>query len=255
MYQFVTGLLQPTLLFYLLTAVGLVLLWRKRQESCRRLLILTIPFLALTVVCIPAVGYLALGTLEWSHPPLHQRPPEAEAIVVLSGYVIPPDATRQHAELGEDTLSRCLRAAELYREGKPCPILVSGGKVNPDTPGPTCAEAMRDFLVRMGIDSADVILEDRSRTTWENAVESCRILRERAIQKVVLVTDAAHLPRSLACFRAQGFEAIPCGCRYRATKSPDSVFAFLPHPARARGVEDAFHEWVGIGWYRVRGRL
>jgi uncharacterized SAM-binding protein YcdF (DUF218 family) len=255
MHRLVTGLLQPTFLLYLLTALGVALLWRKRQESRRRLLWLTVAFLALTLLCVPAVGHLALGTLEWPYPPLEQRPQDAEAIVVLAGYVIPPSGSRSQAELGEDTLRRCVKAMELYRQGKACPVLVSGGKVNPDDPGPTCAEAMRDFLVRVGVKADDVILEGRSRDTFENAVESCKLLRERGLRKVVLVTDATHLHRALACFRRQGFEAVPCGCRYRAVALSGSVFDFLPRPAAARGLEDACHERLGTVWYWVQGRL
>jgi hypothetical protein len=87
------------------------------------------------------------------------------------------------AELGEGTLRRCVKAVELYRQGKACPVLVSGGKVNPDDPGPTCTEAVRDFLIRVGVKADDVILEGRSRDTYENAVESCKLLRERGCGK------------------------------------------------------------------------
>src|SRR5262249_54047234 len=55
MYRTVTGLLQPTTLLYLLIGLALVNLWRKRQGSRRALLWVTIPFLMLTVLCIPAV--------------------------------------------------------------------------------------------------------------------------------------------------------------------------------------------------------
>src|SRR5262249_37927778 len=55
-----------------------------------------------------------------------------------------------------------------------------------------------------------------SRTTYENAVESARLLNDRDMPRVVLVTDAAHLRRAVACFRKQGLDVIPCGSHYRA---------------------------------------
>jgi uncharacterized SAM-binding protein YcdF (DUF218 family) len=255
MYHLITGLLQPTLLCSLLSIAALAWLWRKRRESRRRLLCLTVPFAALMVLCVPAVGYLALGTLEWSYPPLERRPDDTEAIVVLSGYVAPPGGARLQPEMGEDTVQRCLKAAELYHQGRPCPVLVSGGKVHPDTPGPTLAEVMRDFLLRLGVKPSDVIVEDQSRTTYENAVESCRLLRERGLTRTVLVTDAIHLGRALGCFRKQGFEPVPCGCRYRATAFRTTLGQFLPNPASARGCAEACHEWFGTIWYRLCGRI
>lgn len=253
MYRLLVDLARPTVLLSLLAALALANLWRKRQESRRRLLLLTVPFVLLFVWCLPVTSYLALGSLEWSQPPLEERPADAEAIVVLSGYLRVLDEKGTQVELGEDTLYRCLKAAEVYHEGKPCPVVVSGGKVDSATPGPSLAAAMRDFLREQGVAASDLIVEDRSRTTYENAVESCRLLDERGIHKIVLVTDAAHLRRAVACFHKQGADVVPCGCRYRAL-GIDWARAFLPDPAAARGCRDACHEWLGIGWYRLNGR-
>ncbi len=174
--------------------------------------------------------------------------------MVLSGYIHVVDKEGTRVELGGDTLYRCLRAAEVYRQGKPCPVLVSGGKVNPEAPGPTLAAAMRDFLLRQGVAEEDLIVEDRSTTTYENAVESCRLLEERGLHKIVLVTDAAHMYRAADCFRKQGAEVVPCGCRYRATGMEWSPWAFVPNPAAAGASQEALHEWLGTAWYRLRGR-
>jgi uncharacterized SAM-binding protein YcdF (DUF218 family) len=255
MYLLLTGLAQPTVLLVLLTALAVANLWRKHKESRRRLLLLTIPFVLMVVWWTPAVSYLTLGSLEWGYPPLDKRPEDVEAIVLLSGYVRVLDEEGTQVELGEDTLYRCLRAAEVYRQGKPIPMVVSGGKVDPDAPGPALAVAMRDFLRQQGVPNSDLIVEERSRTTYENAVECCRLLDERGIHRILLVTDATHLARAAACFRARGADVVPCGCRYRAARMMWSVGAFVPDPAAAGGTQDAVHEWLGRAWYRLRGRM
>lgn len=253
MYHIVAGLIQPYPLFFLLTGLAIGSLWRRRQETRRRLLLLTLAFTACTIASLPAVGYLTIGSLEWRYPPLTTRPPDAEAIVVLSGYVRPPGRYRPHAELGADTLFRCLQTAEVYHQGKALPVLVSGGKVDSARPGPSDAEAMRDFLISIGVKEQDLTMEEGSRTTHENAVESCRKLRQKGIDKVILVTDATHMQRALGCFRKQGIEVVPCGARYRATEFEWSLFDFLPSPSGAGGCLEAFHEWVGLTYYRLRG--
>jgi uncharacterized SAM-binding protein YcdF (DUF218 family) len=255
MYQLVSALAQPIVLLYLLTALALANLWRKYRDGRRRLLALTVPFVLLSLCCTPAASYLALGSLEGRYPPLPQRPDDVEAIVVLSGYVRVLDEEGAHVELGVDTLSRCLRAAEVYHGGKPCPVVVSGGKPDPAAPGPPFAVPMRDFLIQRGVPASDLIVEDRSRTTHENAVETCRLLEERGIHKIVLVTDAASLYRAVACFRKQGAEVVPCGCRYRARRMPWSVGAFVPDVRAAIGFQEASHEWLGAAWYRLAGRM
>jgi uncharacterized SAM-binding protein YcdF (DUF218 family) len=254
-YRIVTTLAQPGLLLLFLVVLAVVNLWRKRRETPRRLLFLTIPLILLLLWSTPVVGYLSLGSLEWPYPPLQERPADADVIVVLSGYLRVQDGEGKRVELGGDTLQRCLRAAEVYRQGEPCPILVSGGKPDPDSPGPTLAEAMREFLVQQHVDEDDIIVEDRSRTTFENAVESCRLLDELGLRKMVLVTDGAHMHRAVGCFRKQGADVVPCGCRYRALRMDWSPWAFVPSLTGGSGAQEALHEWLGVAWYALHDRL
>jgi uncharacterized SAM-binding protein YcdF (DUF218 family) len=254
MYRFAVDLLQPYPLLYLAAGLAIANLWRRRRESRGRLAVVTIAFVALTLPSIPAVSHLALGSLEWQYPPAEGRPAGADAIVVLSAGVIPPDPGGGPAELDEDSIRRCLYAARLYHQGEPCPVLVSGGKVDPESPAPPCAELMRDFLVQLGVRPSDILVEDTSRTTYENAVESARLLRRHRLDRAVLVTDAVDMFRAVACFRKQGLEVAPAACHYRAARLEGSVFDLLPSPGAARGCQRAWHEWLGAAWYRLRGR-
>jgi uncharacterized SAM-binding protein YcdF (DUF218 family) len=254
-YLLVSELARPAVLLSLVAGLALANLWRKRRESRRRLLPLTVALLLLALGCSPAASHLALGSLEWPYPPLAQRPDDVEAIVVLAGYVCTLDDAGEQVELDTDTLYRCLRAAEVYRAGKPCPVFLSGGKPNPDEAGPAFAVSMRDFLLRMGLPAGDLVVEDRSRTTYENAVETCRLLEERGLHKVLLVTDASSLYRATACFRKQGADVVPCGCRYRAGGMSWSVGMFLPEGRAAVRVQEAWHEWLGSAWYRLTGKM
>ncbi|HEY7314566.1 MAG TPA: YdcF family protein [Gemmataceae bacterium] len=254
MYHLVGELLQPFVLLYLLAGLLLLALWRRGRERRRMMLVLTITFAVFYLCATPLMSYLALGSLEWSQPPLDQRPTDTPAIVILAGYARSAAGENRPPELGEDTLSRCLEGARLYRQGDPCPIVVSGGTVD-ESDEPACAPLMRDFLARLGVPTDDVIVEDRSRTTWENAVESNKLLEQRGIRKVVLVTDAAHMFRAAGCFRKQGLEVVCCGCRYRATGFSLELRHFLPNPGGACGIQYAWHEWLGIGYYWLRGRL
>ena len=61
-----------------------------------------------------------------------------------AGYVSPPSDAAAEPELGSDTLLRCLHAVRLYK-ARPGLMVVSGGKVDANTPGPTLAKAMHDF--------------------------------------------------------------------------------------------------------------
>jgi uncharacterized SAM-binding protein YcdF (DUF218 family) len=215
----------------------------------------TVPFLALTFLSTPAVSHLALRTLEGRFPAIEQRPVDAEAIVVLSGGVNLPDEPNGPAELDSGTIHRCLHAAELYQRGGACPVLVSGGKVDPDMPGPAFAEAMRAYLLQLNVQASNLILETNSRNTYENAVESCKLLEQHNIRKIVLVTDALHMNRAVACFRKQGLEVIAAPCHYQASRLEGSLRDYLPDPDAVTDCRDTVHEWLGTVWYRLQGRL
>jgi uncharacterized SAM-binding protein YcdF (DUF218 family) len=180
---------------------------------------------------------------------------DADAIVVLGGYLVPPDEVRPEAEVGVGTFYRCLRAAEVYHRVKRLPVVVSGGKADPSPHCPTLSAVMREFLTGHGVRDGDVIVEDRSRSTYENAVESARLLKARGLRKVILVTDAAHMERSVRCFRKQGVAVVPVGCHYRATALGYSVSDFLPASGTSSVCLEALHEWLGMAWYKWHGRI
>jgi uncharacterized SAM-binding protein YcdF (DUF218 family) len=255
MYRFAVNLLQPHVLLFLLTGLALALLWRSRREPRGRPVFLALSFGALVGVNTPAVSHLALGSLEWQFPPLEQRPADADAIVVLSSGLLPPVASGGRAELDEDSLRRCLFAARLYHQGRPCPVLVSGGQVDPGPEGPVCAELMGTFLVQLGVRASDLIVESSSRTTYENAVESAKLLEKHRLSRVLLVTDAVDLYRAVRCFRKQGVDPVPSPCYYRTGRFEWSLFTFLPSPGAALGCQRAWHEWCGVLWYRLQGRV
>jgi uncharacterized SAM-binding protein YcdF (DUF218 family) len=113
---------------------------------------------------------------------------------------------------------------------------------------------MAEFLERLGVDRDDILVESGSTTTFENARNVSGLLVQRGIKRVVLVTDATHLLRSQWCFRRQGIETVGRGARYRATRFGEFADC-LPSIAAAEGVDVAFHEWAGIAWYWLRGRI
>jgi len=273
-YQFVVAVLQPFSLFYLITLVALVRLWRNSLGNRRWLLLVIVPFGIMGFLSLPVVGYLAAGSLEWRYPPHDEVPDDAGAIVVLSGNVRPPrnaDAPKE-VELGEDTLLRCLHAAKLYKAHRR-PILVTGGKVNRSIIGLPSADVMHDFLVGQGVKEGDFLkykkvneldptkqnetLENESASTYENALNSGeKILTPRGIDKIVLVTSAFHMRRSEGCFRALGFQVVPSPCDYHSTRFSWTLSSFLvPSPNAAAEVAVAAHEWLGMAWYWLWGRI
>ena len=144
----------------------------------------------------------------------------------------------------------------MFRDGEACTVIVSGGNVDPSQPDATVAGAMKEFLVTQGIPEEFILLEDRSGNTYQNAVESARLLRDLGFEEVLLVTEAASLLRAEMCFQRQGIDVIPSGCRYHTSAGlPFSLVAFLPSVNAARDVSLAWHEWLGLIWYWFQDRV
>jgi uncharacterized SAM-binding protein YcdF (DUF218 family) len=255
MREFLVELLSPYPILMLVMGLGLGRLWWKQKETRGRLLWVTIPFVALILLSLTPVEYLALGVLEWKNKPLATRPENTQAIVVLAGGVVPDNPWLLQPELDSASMYRSLCASRLYHQGKACPVIVSGGKTDPSEPGPPCSRVMRDFLVELGVKASDVVVEDASRTTYENAVESRKLLEARGFHKIVLVTDAVHMVRAAGCFRRQGLEVMPAACHHQATSYAFAMEDLVPRVGSLRSSQPVWHEWVGLFWYWIRGRI
>jgi uncharacterized SAM-binding protein YcdF (DUF218 family) len=246
-------LLTPYPLLLLTLGVALVWVWRKHPKPRRRLWLLIVPYLLLVLLSSPISAYYAQGSLEWKHPPLQQRPDDIDAIVVLGSYAFPANRVRPQPELDEVALSRTHAAALLYRQGKPVPIIVTGGKPNPNDPAPTSAEVMAEVLRQEGVDKDLILVEKTSQDTAENAANSAALLREHGWKRIAVVTDSWHLPRAVACFEKQGFDVVPAGCNYRAIGFELRLNEVVPSVAALENCERAAREWRSRIWYRLRG--
>jgi uncharacterized SAM-binding protein YcdF (DUF218 family) len=250
----VASVLTPLVLLHLAVLLGIAYVWRKHKECRRRLLWVLAPVLLLWLCSTPPVAYLALGSLEWRYPPADEVSPDAGAIVILAGTVHAADPIRKRPELGPSTLYRCLHGAALHRANPDNLIILSGGRINGET-DPAAAAVMDEFMRLQGVNPSRILLEESSRDTYENAVETCKLLRTRGIHKIVLVTEATHMLRAEACFRKQGMEVSPSPCGHIANGYGFDWRDVFPDVNSAAQVNIVWHEWLGLAFYRLRGRL
>jgi uncharacterized SAM-binding protein YcdF (DUF218 family) len=254
-YAFLVSLVQPYFLVLVLLGVALWRLTRAARPGWRRGLLLWSPYVALVILSCPLTAYYALGSLEWSNPPLRDRPEDVQAIVVLSCGVLSPDDIRPDPELDLVGRARTELGAHYYHQGRPIPILVSGGPLRKDIVVEAVADLMHDLLVKLQVPEKDILVEKRSMTTYENAVESAALLKERGLTRILLVTDAGHMPRAAACFRKQGLDVVCAGCYYQATTWKLTWYFVQPSVESLMRFQEAAHEWLGLLWYWGCGRI
>ncbi len=114
------------------------------------------------------------------------------------------------AALWNDVPSPALRerldhAYELYKGGYVPKLIVSGGL---DSNGATVTEAegMKTYLAAKGVPEHDIVLEDRSRSTYENLLFSRSIMERNGWERAVIVTHTYHAARALDIARFLGYK-------------------------------------------------
>lgn len=189
--------------------------------------------------------------------------PEADAIVVLGGGIKAPLAPRPWLDLAEEG-DRVLYGARLWKAGKAPIIVMSGGRIQWRGTGDSEAVDMAELATAMGVDAEQIVMETRSLNTHQNAIYTAKILDGMEIQRILLVTSAMHMPRSLAIFRKAGFDPIAAPTDFLVTEADsaergNSVEAIalniMPDADNLRGLTRAIKEYIGTLIYWLRGWL
>jgi uncharacterized SAM-binding protein YcdF (DUF218 family) len=241
-------------LVYPLT-VSLVLILLGLLPSRRRVWLLLTGFLILAASSFPPVARGIYGSLEARYPPVEiGKLPNADAIVLLGGALRLPVPPRTDFELAEAS-TRVRYAAKLFQAGKAKRVLISGGNAFAQKRGSQGeAHYIQAFLAELGVPAEAMLLESQSRNTWENAVETKRVLDRDGLKRVLLVTSAAHMPRALASFRAAGIDATPAPTDYRVDERDEpTLLKFLPSAEALSTTTEGLREYLGQAVYRLRG--
>jgi uncharacterized SAM-binding protein YcdF (DUF218 family) len=237
----------PGNLLLLLMCLGALRLQTSRRRRGFRLV-------AVPLALLLAVAALPIG--QWLVMPLEARfpqptlPPHVDGIIVLGG-AVDAAVSRAHGQVAlnaaAERLIESLRLARRYPTAK---LLLSGGEATILPRGDSEADTMRAFFVEQGVDPARLILEDRSRDTYENAVFSRDLVAPPREAVWILVTSAMHMPRAVGCFRAVDWEVIPYPVDYRAEAEPRPYFHLSDHLDL---VDTGAKEWIGLLAYRLLG--
>ena len=180
--------------------------------------------------------------------------------ILLSGY-----AKNMNYLLEEDHFfqlgggaNRLTQTIELYKLGKIKKILISGGMAYILEKGVPESENTKRFLIRLGIPEADILIETKSRNTYENALYSKAFLATNGIEKnqrLLLITSAFHIFRAEKCFKKVGLKVTPFSVDYYTDSLAFHPEYFIPSTSAIDNWQLLIKEWVGIVVYRMRGYL
>lgn len=233
--------------------LGVALTATRYARAGRRLAFTAL--LLLAVAGLSPLSNMLMAPLENRFPVWRINNGPAPAGIIILGGSVDADVTSSRnagLELNEagDRILAMLALARQFPEAK---IILSAGAGALLGERGTEADEVRKRIAAYGLPPDRIIFENRSRTTYENALETQKLINPRAGERWLLVTSAWHMPRSIAVFRMAGLnvEAYPIDFRTPATGAGKETFAEISRGLRR--FDTAMREWAGLISYRFAG--
>jgi uncharacterized SAM-binding protein YcdF (DUF218 family) len=246
-------LLLPTNFLILAGLVGLALLATRFFSLGRKLLTASLVLLALC-------GFSPLGI--WLYYPLEQRFPPWDAtggtpdgIVVLGGAIDADLSAGRGTAVFDSFAGRLIAAAALARRYPKARLLYTGGSASPGADdAPKEADFAPAVFESLGISRDRIMVERRSRNTFENAEFSKVLAAPKQGERWLLVTSAFHMPRSVGIFRKVGFAVEPCPVDWRLAGASDLLRFTVIAVDGLEFTDLATREWIGLLAYWLTGK-
>jgi uncharacterized SAM-binding protein YcdF (DUF218 family) len=194
---------------------------------------------------LPPVADGLMRSLEQRTGPVLTEVRGAQAIVVLGSGLNLAAPEYGGDTVTERSLIRARYGAVVARRFA-LPVLVSGGQ-------PRHASRSEAAVIGELLENEFKVpvrwRESASRDTADNAAMSAAILHRQGIRRIVLVTQAFHMPRARRLFEAAGFEVVPAPTDLAsANDQPRSLLYWLPQASALQDSYYALHEWLGLLW-------
>ncbi|ONN27174.1 hypothetical protein XJ44_05155 [Thermosipho affectus] len=229
LYKMIGSFVQfPGILILFFVLFSLYFLFKRRQ-MWRFFIILSI---FLYIISTSAFNYVVSKLFYVKEVPI----PKTGTIVILGGGIT---NYSNHVELGSHTQKRLFKGFEVYKNLHQ-KIILTGGVIGKGT---TEADLMKKFLITLGVPENDILVENKSRTTKENAKNVAKIVKE---ENIILVTSYIHMKRAKMLFEKYTKKnIIPVVCDY-PIDFRNNFLDYLPSPQALYTFSQITHEFFGI---------
>lgn len=248
--NYLTQLVIPINFTIALLLVATILFLLKRRKPAISVILIAIAwalFWSLPVASIWLGGHLENRYVYQ----LANHVPKADAIVVLGGHTANSRQNWFEEYDPAKTTTRIQRGTRLYEAQRAPLILVSGAALDGGT---SEAQTMARYLKNAGVPEKNIIIEESSYTTKENAIYSAEKLKAHQAQRVLLVTSALHMARAMASFQKEGVEVVAAPVAPQITRPNDSWLSiWKPSFQTLNASRSIIKEYVGLLVYWLRG--
>jgi uncharacterized SAM-binding protein YcdF (DUF218 family) len=243
----------PSNLLISLVLLGLALTFFKRLRLFGIWLSLVFTLATIALGLLPIASYILLP-LEERFPAFRDDGRPVDGIILLGGAVEASDSKARGSLVANESAERVLDTLQLAHRYPAARILISGGGGTVFGDGAAEAPIIAEYFKSIGIDPARILVEDRSRTTAENAVYSRELAKPREGERWLLVTSAWHMPRAVGVFEKVAFPVTPHPVDFRTAGGSRThrPFAFISEGLRRLDI--GTKEWAGLIAYYASGR-
>jgi len=248
--KLIWAVLQPGNLLVLCLIAGIFLFVVSRGRRGR--LLVGLSALGFVLLAVVPIGPAMLLALEQRLPRPAALPQQIDGILVLGGAVEPALSQSYGETVFNSAVARVLGGIALARRHPEAKLVLIGGEGGFVPVGLPESRATLGFVVEQGIVPERVVLEERSRSTHENAVLAKESIRPGPNETWILVTSAYHMPRAVASFDAAGWPVIPYPVDYKIDPQTGlrANFSLLDGLSASTL---AGKEWAGLLGYRLMG--
>ena len=190
----------------------------------------------------------------WQTPPIELKKNQVyEAGILLGGF---SGYDKYNRGFFVEAADRFIQAANLYHQGNIKKIIMTGGTGSILQNEPPEANYILDQLIKNGVPKSDIILETKSRNTFENSVNTKMIIDSLQMKgPFLLITSAMHMPRSEKLFQNSGVPIQPYPCAYNVYDSRFSLAdTIVPDPSLLVSWKYFLKEIVGLLLYQAIGK-
>jgi len=214
--------------------------------------VLMLILLLFYVLSTPLTVNPLLHRLEGPCPAPQALRPHYDVAIVLTGMVKLRSSTQGSLEFGEG-VARILEGISLVKRGMADKLLIVGGSGDLFDRHSSEARLLRTFALEFGLSDEQVLVEEVSRNTYENALMAAALIRAGQYRDLVLITSALHMYRAIAAFHKQGLFPDPYPVDFRSDEGRTHPFALLPSAGTLAAMTGVIHELLGVVMYRLQG--
>ena len=174
--------------------------------------------------------------------------------IVLGGMASFDSVT--HRPVFSEAGDRLAQTISLYKKGVLKKIIVSGGQGALFEKSKVEADYLKDYLVEIGISGEDVIAENRSKNTRQNALFTAEYLNSAGgNSRCLLITSATHIWRARRCFEKVGVSVDVFPTNYKCSRSVGFADFFVFTSGVLHKWSALLHEFIGIVTYKISGYI